>query len=355
MLICILALLLPAQPIHLDVRTLGRTFEGIGALSAGASSKLLIDYPEPQRAQILDILFKPQYGAAQQHLKVEIGGDINSTCGTEPAFAHTREEFLHPTAAHFRRGYERWLIQQAQARSRAILFDALQWGAPAWIGNGKFYSQDNADFIAAFHRDLRHNLNITEAYQGIWNEMPYDTEWVKALRRTLDRAGLQNVKIGAADQSRDPDKWRIVEDAARDPELARAIDAYGDHYLAYQSTPAARASGKPLWSNEEGPWAGDWYGATKLAKFYNRVYIEGKMTRTITWSLITSYYDILPLPGSGLMRAVEPWSGHYEIQPAIWAAAHTTQFTAPGWKYVDSACQPLKPTGSVVALRSPDG
>jgi hypothetical protein len=28
----------------------GRTFDGVGALSAGASSRLLIDYPEPQRS-----------------------------------------------------------------------------------------------------------------------------------------------------------------------------------------------------------------------------------------------------------------------------------------------------------------
>ena len=48
-------------------------FDGIGALSAGASSRLLWDYPEPQRAQILDYLFKPSFGAALHILKVEIG------------------------------------------------------------------------------------------------------------------------------------------------------------------------------------------------------------------------------------------------------------------------------------------
>jgi len=85
--------LMCAERIEIDGRKVGRTFEGIGALSGGASSKLLIDYPRPQRDQILDLLFKPKYGASLQHLKVEIGGDINSTCGTEPAFAHTREEF----------------------------------------------------------------------------------------------------------------------------------------------------------------------------------------------------------------------------------------------------------------------
>ncbi len=55
--------------IQLDATSPDRTFEGIGAVSAGASSRLLIDYPEPQRGQILDFLFKPRFGAGFQHLK----------------------------------------------------------------------------------------------------------------------------------------------------------------------------------------------------------------------------------------------------------------------------------------------
>jgi Glycosyl hydrolase family 59 len=52
-------------------------FEGVGAVSAGASTRLLPDYPLPQRSQILDFLFKPKFGAGFQHLKVEIGGRIS--------------------------------------------------------------------------------------------------------------------------------------------------------------------------------------------------------------------------------------------------------------------------------------
>ena len=51
----------------------GRVFEGIGALSAGASSKLLMDYSEPYRSQVFDFLFKPKFGASLQQIKVEIG------------------------------------------------------------------------------------------------------------------------------------------------------------------------------------------------------------------------------------------------------------------------------------------
>ncbi len=80
------------------------------------------------------------------------------------------------------------------------------------------------------------------------------------------------------------------------------------------------------------------------------------MTKTIIWSPITSYYDVLPLPGSGLMRANEPWSGHYDVQPAVWITAHTTQFIEPGWKYMGgSACGLLPGGGSHVGAVSPDG
>jgi hypothetical protein len=65
-----------------DGTSQGRVFDGVGALSAGASSRLLIDYPPAQRSAILDYLFKPGYGASPQILKVEIGGDTNSTDGT---------------------------------------------------------------------------------------------------------------------------------------------------------------------------------------------------------------------------------------------------------------------------------
>lgn len=45
-----------------DGQSEGRIFDGLGAVSAGASSRLLIDYPEPQRSQILNYLLKPKYG-----------------------------------------------------------------------------------------------------------------------------------------------------------------------------------------------------------------------------------------------------------------------------------------------------
>src|SRR3954467_9737232 len=114
--------------IKLDGSDTGRVFEGIGAVSAGASSRLLIDYPEPQRSRILDYLFTPHYGANLQALKVEIGGDLNSTAGAEPSHMRT------PDDQSFTRGYEWWLMAEARRRNPAIQLGALAWGAPGWVG-----------------------------------------------------------------------------------------------------------------------------------------------------------------------------------------------------------------------------
>ena len=120
--------------IALDGAGKGGIYEGIGAASAGASSRLLYDYKEPYRSQVLDYLFKPGYGAALQHLKVEIGADVNSTDGSEPSSMRSRDDH------DYTRGYEWWLMEEARKRNPQIILDTLPWGAPGWVGNGQFYS-----------------------------------------------------------------------------------------------------------------------------------------------------------------------------------------------------------------------
>jgi Glycosyl hydrolase family 59 len=69
----------------IDGAHLGPAFQGIGAISGGGNSRLLIDYPPGERAQILDYLFSPHFGAALQMLKLEIGGVGFSSDGSEPS------------------------------------------------------------------------------------------------------------------------------------------------------------------------------------------------------------------------------------------------------------------------------
>lgn len=89
------------DPLVVDKDHKGQALDAIGGLSGGgATSRLLIDYKEPQRSEILDYLFKPNFAASLQLLKVEIGGDSQSTDGTEPSHMHSKDDL------NYHRGYE---------------------------------------------------------------------------------------------------------------------------------------------------------------------------------------------------------------------------------------------------------
>ena len=355
----------PPIAIHLKGSDTGLVFDGFGAVSAGASTRLLYDYPEPYRSDILDYLFKPNFGAGFQHLKVEIGGGENSTCGSEPSHAVTRQELAHPKA----RGYEFWLMHEARRRNPQIILDCLPWSYPGWL-RGRF-SQDASDWFVAFLEVARTQYQMEiDWISAAQNEMGTDRDWiVNSLRPTLDKRGFRAVKLQAPDDSNR--HWLIFDDLEKDPVYAKTLDAVGYHYVngrepwnidqpnRHPTTPKAQASDKPLWASEEwsmsgGTWDGT--GAMFLARLINKLYIHDHVCKTEIWCPIASIYDGLPWAETGAMRAKTPWSGHYAVWPTIWAAAHTTQFVRPGWKYLDGGCGQIDPKtwkGTYVTLQDP--
>jgi galactosylceramidase len=347
--------------LNLDPAKPGAEFEGIGAVSAGASSRLLIDYPEPARSHILDWLFLPKYGAGFQHLKVEVGGEINSTDGTEPTHARNRAELDHPKREYFERGYEWWLMKEAKKRNPKIILDCLPWGAPGWIGSGNYCSQDMADYLVGFIKGGKQFHDLDIALVGCWNEKEVTPDWIKLLRRTLVTNGLAHVKIVGGDMNGPPAaQWKIAEQAGADAELAKCLYAIGVHY-PYGELPSSvaqvRSSGIRTWSSEHGEW--DWTTMQpflyKRAASMNQTFLERGLTKINFWSPISSYYDCLPALRSGVVTANTPWSGTFQLAPTLWAVAHITQFAEPGWRCLDGAGRKLPKGGSVVGFVSPDG
>jgi galactosylceramidase len=351
--------------ISLSANDKGRVFEGIGAVSAGASSRNLIDYPEKQRSEVLDFLFKPMFGAGLQHLKVEIGSGENSTCGSEPSHAITREELLNPKP----RGYEFWLMAEARKRNPKIMLDCLPWGYPNWVGNR--FSQESADWFTAFLEVARKHYGLELNYiAAAQNEMGTDLNWItKYLRPTLDAHGFSKVKLQAPDD--DDQHWQVFDELKKNPEADKLISAVGYHYVdgrepwdidqkvGHPTTDKAKLSGKSLWASEEWSQSGkewDGLGALYLARLMNKVYTLDRITKFEIWSPFDGIYDQIIWPSTGALQADSPWDGHYTVWPAVWALAHTTQFAQPGWVYMDAACGQFDTNtwrGSHVAMRNP--
>ncbi len=341
--------------IKVDGADTGRSFDGVGAISGGGgNSRLLIDYPAKQRNQILDYLFKPGYGASLQILKLEIGGDANSTDGSEPSVEHTRG------VVNCNAGYEFWLAEQAKLRNPNIKLYGLAWAAPGWIDDGKFWSQDTIRYLMSWMGCARtHGLTID--YLGGWNEKGYDKTWYENLHAALAAEHYATKVVG------DDSGWKVADAMAKGPAFAKSIDIIGVHYSceggdggnadSCHSTQDAIDMNKPLWDSESGS-QDDNSGTGALIRAITRGYIDGKMTALLNWPIIAAITPNLPYPTTGLMVAGQPWSGHYSVGKSLWAIAHVTQFTQSGWRFLDGASGYLgndRTNGSYISLRSPNG
>jgi hypothetical protein len=358
----------PDRTIVVDGKRAGPLFDGIGALSGGGgNSRLLIDYPEPERSQVLDYMFKPDYGASLQMLKLEIGGGGFSSDGSEPSVEAVKGHLTCNV------GYEFWLAQQALARNPKIKLYGLQWTAPSWARDpdGKIWSTADVGYVIDWLRCAKKS-GLTISYVGGWNEHYRGTQiernWFVNLRKALDAAGFTHTEVVAADQTPQFDEglgrplgyfplfaWRTVaDDLAEDPAFAKAVSVLGIHdtcglpTTGFRCLVAARAKqiadrlGKPMWESELGatPDSGvnpDQAGPSGLARAINDAYNQAGVTGIIVWPLLDAIPPNLPYENRGLVQADQPWSGYYQVTPLSWVIAQTTQFTEPGWRHVNGA------------------
>ncbi len=338
----------------LDFAKATHTFNGIGGLSGGGATSVLLTnkYPEKQKDEILDFLFKPKFGASLQIVKVEIGGDSQSTDGTETSHMHS------PDDLNYERGYEWEILVEAKKRNPNIKTYGLAWAYPGWVGgpeqNPSPFSHPDltANYILKWLQGALDVYNIRIDYIGIWNERDSNGTYVKFLRETLDKNGFRSTKIVAKDGYRD-----ICDEVKLDKGYEEAVDIIGLHYPSdYDNYTSCHSLNKPIWASEESSSYDDLNGAACWARIITSHFAINEMTSSIMWNLVGSYYHGTNWYASSLLTAVQPWSGYYETDmPVVWATAHVTQFTEVGWKYLDvgSGSGELPNGGYYTSLISP--
>lgn len=310
----------------------GGRFWGVGGISGGgATSRLLFGYPEQQRNEILDYLFKPNYGASLHILKVEIGGGAQSTEGTEASHMYT------PDDLDYTRGYEWQLMVEAKKRNPQIQLGALAWTFPGWLdpntppGHKSPWNNitATATYVLNWLKGARDVYNLSIDYLGGWNERGHSMSYFALMRQMLDAEGMQGTQLVCGDY---PHMFECSAEVAKTPSLASLFVALGAHQpQAYD--PVGASTGLPMWSTEAHyniPNGQDW------ANLMNILYITKNVTGYQSWALLSAYDEYLAFPDHGLFRAWWPTSGHYELIGRMWVTAHTTQFTAAdgNWVYL---------------------
>ena len=260
--------------VAVDFSADGHPMLGLGACSGGSGARLLYDYGEPYRTQMLDASFTPGAGASMQVLKLEIGGDALSTEGTEPSHMRTRDDGDLEDAAAYNRGWEWWLLTEAKKRNPDLVTMALSWGVPGWIGNqtvDSYWSDDNIEFHVRWVRGLWKHHGVQLDWLGIWNEVEIDDslgmsggwDWVLKLRAALDAEpdGVgKKVKLLADDTVGGTSAAcsRMLKNAT----IRDALAGLGNHYDWETVNPGADCErlrteyGKSLWVSEGAASAG---------------------------------------------------------------------------------------------------
>jgi len=356
----------PAGPAKADtVETLvslrgdagGRVFDGIGVVDGGgATSVLLKDYPEPQRSQILDMLFKPKFGASVSALLVEIPGDGNSTQGSMPSHMHTRDDL------NYSRGYTWWLLREAKRRNPGLTLTGLAWSAPAWIGGGNYGSQDMADYYVSWLKGLRDVYGLGFDAIGVRNEKGVNFDFAELLRGDLNANGFGALRIQGFDNWT-PDKVDFVKDMLVDKDKRDAIGIISAH--TFVDTPPKNADDlrawsdtlhKPIWNSEEHVYKKGFDAEISIVQAFNLNYIRYGVTLVVNWYGIAALYPMesySETPAALLARS--PWSGNYAPREALWGYAHYGQFSHRGWLYLNGGSGELPGGGSYVTLKSPTG
>lgn len=332
-------------------------YRGSGMVSANNTSRLLLDYkaenPEAYE-KILRYIFGED-GLCVNHLKVEMGADINSSSGTEPSVKRYEDEKADVTRGA---GYQ--LAADALKINPDITLDMLWWSEPLWVSNAE-------NVYAARYKWYKETLDAAYETYGLkfqyvsatQNERAADNEWIKYLSEHLKSEtecpyDYSSIKIVAGEEVC---SWNSADAMLADEELLNAVDVVGSHYTSWSTDNAkklAKEYGKELWFSEasssmvyaqgtykydgNGSGMNDLNGVLDIANRFITMYPGGLMTLCEYQPVVSAYYDGAQYTHKQFISATDPWSGYFFLDSGFFMKLHFSQFIKKGWAFVDDAC-----------------
>jgi len=338
-------------------------FRGLGTVTCSNSSRLLMDYKEEHKEEyweIMNWLFHTKKGAGLSHIKIELGNDLDSSSGAEPATKRSAGQ-----KADVRRGAGFMFAHDALTINPDISVDMICRGMPAWVEQAYEKSEQ-----AGFRARYRWYKETVDAAYDKWditfsyisanrNEKAVEKDWTKYLRKALDTEKIQRydyskIKIVAADEA---DARNAAQEMLKDSEYRDAVDVLGCHGNIYPDDNLKKLHSdykKEIWLSQGPSVATDSiFGANNTADGRNTSGREGMLdiaNRIITCMAqsemtmyefqpaVVSSYDASATSQGWLIKADSPWSGGYSISNGLVMAMHFTSFIKKGWKFVDSGC-----------------
>ncbi len=340
----------------------GTVYRGLGVVTGNNSSRLLMDYKTENPDaywEIMNLLFKKDYGAGLTHVKIEFGTDVNSSSGTEPSIMRSADEEADVT-----RGAGFMFAADALSINPDITVDLLRWGEPKWVTDAFAVSEENGFearykwYKAALDKAYEtYGIKFTHISADANEADKVDTEWIIYFADRLENEtdecyNYGEIKIVASDEV---GSWKIADAMMENEELRNVVDILGEHYNTWANDKVKtlnKVYNKEVWYTEgiastniaklavtsNGSGINGTNGALDVCNRIINGYYNGKMTMYEYQPAVAAYYSGAKYFPKSLLNAQKPWSGYYEADCGIWTSAHFTMFIENGWRYIDSAC-----------------
>ncbi|UOQ48444.1 Ig-like domain-containing protein [Gracilibacillus caseinilyticus] len=363
-------------------------FKGFGTVSGNNTSRLLLDYKEEhpdQYWEIMNQLFNKDTGAGLTHVKVELGADINSSSGTEPATMRFEDE-----PANVLRGAGFQFAADAKSINPDITTEILRWGEPRWTWESaanheyedryQWYKQT----IDAVYEEYGFKLDyigISQNERAQNGNGRNEVEWLKYFTTHIKdepnyEADYQDIKLVAADGYRDT--ATISRTLLDNPDLIDEIDVISSHYGLTGSTELntlqeqLKEEGKKpkeVWVSEGispminaryrdnmepdynglGGRAGIIDVTSRIISVYSWEGANDQPLNAVSFDFqpsVAAFYQGAQYNPKQLISAFDPWSGFYEADGGIQGVRHVMNFTEHDdlstgknerWQYVQDA------------------
>lgn len=336
-------------------------YKGIGCISGNNSSRLLLDYKALHPKiynEILRLLFEKGYGAELSHIKLEFGADVNSSSGTEPSTMRNAHETPDVT-----RGAGFIFAADALKINPELTVDLLRWGEPAWVKSAFEISRRNG-FEARYKWYVD---TIDEAYAKLGIKFTHispdanetgdaDEDWIIYFAERLKSEknkpyDYSRIKIVASDEVV---TRTIAAKMTENERLRNCVDVIELHYTTYGDENTERLFkeySKEIWYSEgiapscvsrlsfkkNLSGLSGRNGAVDTANRIINGWCHGRMTMYEFQPAVSAYYDGSCYYPKHIIKANEPWSGHYEVESGFYMAMHFTRFVGKNWYPVGSA------------------
>ncbi|WP_415918057.1 glycoside hydrolase family 30 protein [Xylanivirga thermophila] len=217
---------------------------------------------EPQRTEVMDLLYSRDNGIGLSILRTEIGcGDSKATIEPDDGVWNYEPDMR-----------ELWYFNEAKVRGVEKIFGTV-WSPPAWMKTNnklerggflkKEYYQKYADYLAQYIKIYKEYHGVDIYGVSIANEPEYAAPWKSCLWtgsmfknfiKDYLKPTFENENIDAKVIAGEMAIWSevVVKDALKDPESCSRVDIVAAHQYQgiIKELPTAKKTGKKIWMTE---------------------------------------------------------------------------------------------------------